>query len=291
MNSISIIGSGRVGTAVGIGFEQLGNKVTFYDSDKSQIERLRTLGHRATLDLGYAISDSSLTFICVPTPSHGSIDMTHVVSAVTGVADAVRNKPDYHLVVIKSTVLPTTTENTVIPLLTSSGKKLGEELGLCVNPEFTTESAATWTNDSCYQRDFFSEDRIVIGEYDKRSGDILEQLYKPLGKPIFRTDLRTAEMIKYAANCMLATRISFWNEIFLVCQKLGIDSQQVADIVALDPRIGKYGSVHGKAFGGKCLPKDLEAFVCFAEDYRNPALLTAAKQINDYMAENYGVRG
>ena len=290
MNSISIIGSGKIGTAVGIGFEQLGNKVIFYDVDENRIEHLKQLGHRITSDLKHAINDSSLTFICVPTPSQGSIDLSQVISAVTGIANAIKEKSAYHLVVIKSTVLPTTTERTVIPLLANSGKKLGEELGLCVNPEFLTESAITWTDDNRYQRDFFTEDRIVIGEYDSKSGDILEQLYKPLGKPIFRTDMRTAEMIKYAANCMLATKISFWNEILLICQKLGIDSQQVADIVALDPRIGKYGSVHGKAFGGKCLPKDLEAFISFAQEFHNPALLTAVKQINDYMAENYGVR-
>jgi len=290
VNSISIIGSGKIGTAVGIGFEQLGNKVIFYDVDENRIEHLKQLGHRITSDLKHAINDSSLTFICVPTPSQGSIDLSQVISAVTGIADAIKEKSAYHLVVIKSTVLPTTTERVIIPLLTESGKKLGEELGLCVNPEFLTESAITWTDDNRYQRDFFTEDRIVIGEYDKKSGDILEQLYKPLGKPIFRTDMRTAEMIKYAANCVLATKISFWNEILLICQKLGIDSQQVADIVALDPRIGKYGSVHGKAFGGKCLPKDLEAFISFAQEFHNPALLTAVKQINDYIAESYGVR-
>jgi len=290
VNSISIIGSGKIGTAVGIGLEQLGNKVIFCDIDENRIEHLKQLGHRITSDLKHAINDSSLTFVCVPTPSQGSIDLSHVISAVTGIADALKNKPDYHLVVIKSTVLPTTTERIVIPLLANSGKKLGEELGLCVNPEFLTESASTWADDECYHRDFFTEDRIVIGEYDEKSGDILEQLYKPLGKPIFRTDMKTAEMIKYAANCMLATKISFWNEILLICQKLGIDSRQVADIAALDPRIGKYGSVHGKAFGGKCLPKDLEAFVSFAQDYHTPPLLAAVKQINDYMAENYGVR-
>jgi len=82
-------------------------------------------------------------------------------------------------------------------------------------------------------------------------------------------------MTKYAPNCTLATKISFWNEVFLICQKLGRDSRQVADTVGLDPRIGKYGSVHGKAFGGKCLPKDLEAFISFAQDYHNPALLAA----------------
>jgi UDPglucose 6-dehydrogenase len=288
--NISIIGSGKIGTAVGTGFEQLGNKVIFHDIDENRIEQLKQLGHTATSDLKHAINDSSLTFVCVPTPSHSSLDLSHIISAVTGIADSLKEKTAYHLVVIKSTVLPTTTERTIIPLLANSGKKLGEELGLCVNPEFLTESAPTWTDDKRYHRDFFTEDRIVIGEYDSKSGDILEQLYKPLERLIFHTDMRTAEMIKYAANCMLATKISFWNELFLICQNLGIDSQQVADIVALDPRIGKYGAVHGKAFGGKCLPKDLKAFVSFAREFHNPALLTAVKQINDYIAENYGVR-
>lgn len=279
-----------MGSTVGMGFEQLGNQVIFYDIDGRKVEHLQKAGHEATLDLKYAISNSSVSFICVPTPSHGSIDLSQLTSAVKELTDALKDKLDYHLVVIKSTVLPTVTERIIIPLLAESAKKLGEEIGVCVNPEFLTEIASTWTDDEQYNRGFLTEDRIVIGEYDKKSGDILEQLYRPVGRPIFRTDLKTAEMIKYAANCMLATKISFWNELFLICQKSGIDSQQVADIVAQDPRIGKYGSVHGKAFGGKCLPKDLEAFISFIKGSHNPALLTAVKQINDHMAENYGVR-
>jgi len=109
---------------------------------------------------------------------------------------------------------------------------------------------------------------------------MLEGLYKPLNKPIFRTDLKTAEMIKYASNCMLATKISFWNEIFLICKELGVDSQA----------IGKYGTVHGRAFGGKCLPKDLKAFVSFAERYQNARLLKAVDEINEDMKKKYGVR-
>jgi UDPglucose 6-dehydrogenase len=288
--NISIIGSGQIGTAVGIGFEQLGNKVVFYDVQENRLQQLKQLGHRATSELKHAVDESSVTFVCVPTPSPDSIDLSYIISAVTDIADAIKEKTAYHLVVIKSTVLPTTTEHVIIPLLAKSGKKIGEEVGICVNPEFMTENSTTWIDDKLYHKDFFTEDRIVIGEFDNRSGDILEQLYKPLGEPVFRTDMKTAEMIKYAANCMLATKISFWNEVFLLCQKLGIDSQRVADIVALDPRIGKYGSIHGKAFGGRCLPKDLQAFVSFAREFHNPVLLSAAKQINDYMAENYGVR-
>ncbi|MGB7533657.1 MAG: hypothetical protein WA977_11880 [Halobacteriota archaeon] len=97
-------------------------------------------------------------------------------------------------------------------------------------------------------------------------------------------------MIKYASNCMLATKISYWNEIFLICKELGIDSQEVANIVGLDPRIGKYGTVHGKAFGGKCLPKDLKAFISFAEKYHKTKLLKAVDDINEEMKEKYGVR-
>jgi UDPglucose 6-dehydrogenase len=164
------------------------------------------------------------------------------------------------------------------------------DIGICMNPEFLTEMADTWTKDEGYKKDFFTEDRIVIGEYDKKSGDILESLYNPLNKPIFRTDLKTAELIKYASNCMFATKISYWNEIFLICEKLGIDSQKVADIVGLDPRIGRYGTVHGKAFGGKCLPKDLKAFISFVEKYRNVRLLKAVDEINEEMKKKHGVR-
>ena len=159
-----------------------------------------------------------------------------------------------------------------------------------MNPEFLTEISNTWCDDEGYKKDLFTEDRIVIGEYDKRSGKVLEEIYKPLNKPIFRTDLKTAEMIKYASNCMLATKISYWNEIFLICKELGISSQEVADIAAFDPRIGKYGSVHGKAFGGKCLPKDLKAFIDFTERFQNVKLLKAVDAINEEMKKRFRVR-
>ena len=119
---------------------------------------------------------------------------------------------------------------------------------------------------------------------------ILEELYSDIDVPVIRTDYKTAEMIKYAANNALAARISYWNEIFLICKVLGIDSAVVAQTAALDPRIGKYGTVHGKAFGGKCLPKDLEAFIKFSKKYRAVPLLEAVKSVNDEMKEKYGVR-
>ena len=284
MERISIIGSGWVGMIIGKGFSELGYDVIFYDIEDKNLSNF-------TKDIDYAIKNSNVSFICVPTPTEDGIDLSFVKDAAENIGKAMSEKSDYHVVVVKSTVVPKTTEDVVIPILEKySGKKAGEDFGICMNPEFLTEISGTWSDDEDYNKGFFTEDRIVIGEYDKRSGDVLERIYKPLNKPIFRTDLRTAEMIKYASNCMLATKISYWNEIFLICKELGIDSQAVADVVALDPRIGKYGSVHGKAFGGKCLPKDLKAFISFAEKYRKAKLLKAVDEINEEMKERYGVR-
>ena len=283
---ISVIGSGWVGTAVGKGFADLGNEVIFYDVADKDLSNF-------TRNINYAIEHSDVSFVCVPTPTAPEgIDLSYVREASKNIGKALANKDDYHLVVVKSTVVPTTTEKVVIPILEKiSGKKARDgEIGICTNPEFLTEIESSWTEDKGYKKDFFTEDRIVIGEYDKKSGDVLEEVYNPLDKPIFRTDLKTAEMIKYVSNCMLATKISYWNEIFLICKELDIDSHAIADAVGLDPRIGKYGTIHGKAFGGKCLPKDLKAFIAFAEKYHKTKLLKAVDDINEEMKKKYGVR-
>ncbi len=283
---ISIIGSGWVGTALGKGFAGMGYEVIFYDIVSKNLPNFTT-------DINPAIENSHISFICVPTPTaNDGIDLSYIKEASKDIGKALANKNGYHLVVVKSTVVPGTTEEVVIPILEEySGKSVREgEIGVCMNPEFLTEIANSWTDENSYKKDFFTEDRIVIGEYDKEPGDILEELYKPLDKPIFRTDLKTAELIKYASNCILATKISYWNEIYLICKELGVNSQTIADIVGLDPRIGKYGTVHGKAFGGKCLPKDLKAFIAFAMKYREPRLLRAVEEINEEMRERYGVR-
>jgi len=285
MPRISIIGSGWVGTLIGKGFAELGNEIIFYDIVDKALPNF-------TKDINYVIKNSDISFICVPTPTNedGEIDLSYVKDAAKNIGAILAEKDNYHVIVVKSTVVPETTEKVVIPILEKyTGKKAGE-FGICMNPEFLTEISGTWSTDEDTKKDFFTEDRIVIGEYDKRSGDVLEEIYELLNKPIFRTDLRTAEMIKYASNCMLAAKISYWNEIFLICKELGIDSRVIADVVGLDPRIGKYGTLHGKAFGGKCLPKDLKAFIAFAEKYRKARLLKAVDGINEEIREKYGVR-
>ena len=293
MAKIGILGSGTVGTAVGKGFEKLGNKVIFYDTDETRVHKLRDTDFNANTDLGYVVRESDISFVCVPTPTEsGKIDLPPVKSVTKNLALHLREKSDYHVVAIKSTVVPTTTEKIIIPLLEkNSGKKVGGDIGVCVNPEFLTEIHHSWIDENAFARDFFSEERIVIGEFDKRSGDEIQALYKPLRVPVFRTDLKTAEMIKYASNCALASRISYWNEIYFICQKLGIDSNLVAQVVGMDKRIGKYGTIHGKAFGGKCLPKDLEAFIGFSEGLGyEPRLLKAVRDINERIKKEKGVR-
>lgn len=293
MARISIIGSGVVGTIIGSGFKKLGNEVTFYDVSEKRVQELRDLGFEATVNLAQAIQKSEVSFICVPTPTKdGKIDLSYIKSATENLAKCLKEKSDYHIVVVKSTVVPTTTEKVVIPLLEkNSGKKIGKAIGVCMNPEFLTEIHRSWTDENKFTRDFFSEERVVIGEFDKKSGDMLQTLYEPLKAPIFRADLKTAEMIKYASNCALASRISYWNEIYYVCQKLGVDSNFVAQVVGMDKRIGKYGTIHGKAFGGKCLPKDLEAFIALSEELGyEPKLLKAVAEINRKIGKERGIR-
>jgi len=291
---ISIIGSGYVGFKIGSGLLALGNDVIFYDINEKRIEELKEKGYDATTDIEHAVKNSEVSFVTVPTPSKedGSIDLSYIEAASEALGKALKKKEGYHLIVIKSTVVPLTTEKIVKPILEKfSGKKCGKDFGLCMNPEFLTEIHSSWTEDENFKRDFFNEERIVIGEFDKKSGDILEEIYKPLEIPVFRTDLKTAEMIKYASNCCLASRISYWNEIFYICKKLGIDSNLVARIVSMDKRIGKYGTIHGKGFGGKCLPKDLKAFIKFSEEIGyEPKLLKAVDEINEKIKKEYGVR-
>jgi UDPglucose 6-dehydrogenase len=267
--------------------------VTFYDTVEEVVGQLQKEGLRSTSSLKDAVDNSEVSIICVPTPTFaGRIDLHSVKSVVKELGQCLSERNSYHLVALKSTVVPTTTEKLVIPTLEEhSQHKVGEHIGVCVNPEFMTEIHGSWTTDPSFVRGFFSEPAIVIGESDKASGDKLAKLYEPLRRPIIRTDIRTSEMIKYAFNCALATKVSYWNEIYYVCRLLNVDSETVARIAGMDPRIGTYGTVHGKAFGGKCLPKDLQALVQFVTDLGyEPKLLKAVEEVNRRIGAEKGVR-
>jgi UDPglucose 6-dehydrogenase len=266
----------------------------FYDADRQRAEELRHEGMNVPSSIEEAIRSSDVSIICVPTPTiNNSIDLSFVRSVVTDLGECLKEKNGPYLVVVKSTVIPTTTEKVIIPILREhSQKEVGKnQIGVCVNPEFMTEIHGSWTQDGAFSRGFLDEPVIVIGESDKQSGDLLERIYRPLDRPVIRTDLTTAEMTKYAFNCALATRISYWNEIYYICRILGVDSGTVARAASMDSRIGRYGTVHGKAFGGKCLPKDLRALVQFAvESGYEPRLLRAVEEMNRRIAHEKGVR-
>lgn len=285
---ISIIGAGYVGLCTGAGFASMRHSVVCADIDNEKVNKInnavppifekdleKILKHvinkkllTATTNTEDAVMKTELTFIAVGTPSKkdGSMDMTHIKNSAVSIGKAMKNKDDYHIFVVKSTVLPETTEKIIIPNIEKfSGKKAGVDFGVCVNPEFLREGSAL--------EDFLRPDRIVIGEYDDKSGTILQKLYENFKAPVIRTDIRTAEMIKYASNAFLATKISFINEIGNMCKKLGINTYDVADAMGHDKRIAPFFLEAGIGFGGSCFPKDVLALVSKAREMKQKSSL------------------
>lgn len=234
----------------------------------------------ATTDLKDAVKRSEVSFICVGTPSmeDGSIDLRQVEGASGEIGQALREKEDYHVVAVKSTVVPGTTEDFVVPILEKfSGKKAGVDFGVCMNPEFLREGRAI--DDFLFPRNT----GIVIGELDERSGGFLFEIFKGFDGEIFRTSLRCAEMIKYARNAYLAKDVSFANEIANVCQTLGVDYLEVKRGMEMDTRIGKGRFLDaGVGFGGSCFPKDVQALVAKSVTGGvKPRMLEAALRVNE----------
>ncbi len=283
---ISIIGSGVVGRATGIGLHKHGNNVLFHDIIKEKLIGLKKQGYDVTENMSEAVNNSTISLVCVQTPTvNGQMDFSYLKKATIDIAKALRRKREYHDVVIRSTVLPFTTSTKIIPLLEQHSRlEAKKDFGVCINPEFLRETNAL--------SDFLKPSKIVIGELDTPSGDLLETLYTPFNVPIFRTDLETAETIKYVANIFLTTKISFFNEMHIICKRLGLDSDFISEVAALDPRIGKYGIYGGQPFEGSCLPKDLESFINFLKDKEiNPKLLDAVLLINKKIARMRATKG
>jgi len=292
---ISVIGSGYVGLVTGMGFVKLGNEVIFVDVDEKKIKMINNTQppiyeegleelmkefkgkYYAIKDYHEAILNSDVTFIAVGTPSKedGSIDLTYVKKASEGIGKALKEKDGYHVVVVKSTVIPGTTEDVVKPILEEhSGRKAFQDFGLAMNPEFLREGVAL--------KDFLNPDRIVIGVQDEKTRKVLEELYEPINAPKLIVDIKTAEMIKYASNAFLATKISFANEIGNICKKLGIDSWKVFEGVGLDHRISPYFFKSGIGFGGSCFPKDVRALISKAKELgEEPLILEAVVEVNE----------
>ncbi len=281
---VAVIGAGVVGKTTGVGFQMHGNEVIFYDTDLEKLAVLRREGFSVAESVEEAVCESDVSFICVQTPyDGGEVNLSYLKSAVVGVGESL-TEGNYHVVAIRSTIPPFTTRNVVVPLLQkSSGLRVGLDFGVCFNPEFLREASAL--------QDFMNPSRIVIGEVDRKAGDVLEELYRPFGAPIFRTSPEIAEVVKYVANAFLATKISFFNEMYLLCVEIGVDPNFVAEVVALDPRIGNYGIYGGRPFSGSCLPKDLKTFIqFFRERDVEPTLLSAVLAVNEKMEKICGER-
>jgi UDPglucose 6-dehydrogenase len=307
---VAVVGTGYVGLVTAVGLAEQGHTIACIDIDERKVAALnrgeppifekglepllrRHLGSRlrATTDLAAAVADSELTFICVGTPARadGSIDVSFVQQAAEQIGAALAAADGFRTVVVKSTVVPGTSDQVVRPACErTSGKRAGEDFGIGVNPEFLTEGQAV--------DDFLRPDRIVIGG-DSRTVSVLRELYAGFeGVPVVQTNAATAEMIKYASNAMLATAISFANEIANLGSAIGgIDAAEVMRGVHLSrylttplgdgttvtaPLSSFYEA--GCGYGGSCLPKDVAALAARGRQAGSPLrLLEAVAEIND----------
>jgi UDPglucose 6-dehydrogenase len=294
---ITMIGMGYVGLVTGAAFAKHGFDTTCTTRTPEKVEGLNTakvpfyepgldelvkegvdagLLHGSTDNIG-CVKNSDITFNCVGTPSlpDGSIDLGHVEKTSADIGTALSEMDRYHVVVSKSTIVPSTTDTIIKPILEkTSGKNAGEDFGLCMNPEFLREGAAL--------HDSLHPDRIVVGGIDKRSIDTVMKVYEGFDCPKMATDLRTAEMIKYGANCFLATKITFANEFANICEMFGVDVYEMMKGVGLDFRINPSFLNAGVGFGGSCFPKDVNAITATAKkNGYTPRILNAILDVNE----------
>lgn len=239
---------------------------------------------RATTDSVDAVTSSDISLVCVGTPSqlNGNLEMRHVRTVCEEIGEAIRHKRGFHVVVIRSTVLPGSMRSVVIPALElHSGKKAGVDFGVCNNPEFLREGSAVY--------DYYHPPKTVIGETDEKSGEMLLELYQKMQAPLIRTDVETAEMVKYSDNAWHAVKVVFSNEIGNICKAVGIDGHKVMEIFCQDTKLNlsPYYLKPGFAFGGSCLPKDVRALTYKAKslDLEVP-LLSSILPSNDRQVRN-----
>jgi len=281
---VSIFGLGYVGAVSAACLAECGHEVVGVDPNTAKVELInsgrapvveaelaeltrRAVAEkrlRATTDPLSAVLETDITFVCVPTPSqtNGNLDFRYLERVCTEIGAALREKSAFHVVVVRSTILPGTLKGLAIPTLEcASGRRVGEDFGVCHNPEFLRESTAV--------ADFRNPPKTVIGASDSRSGDIVQSLYEGFPGPVIRCAIEVGEMVKYADNSWHATKITFANEIGKICKSLGLDSHAVMDIFCKDAKLNlsPYYLKPGFAFGGSCLPKDLRAITYHARSH------------------------
>ena len=216
---------------------------------------------RATTDTADAVRGCDVSLVCVGTPSllNGSLDVTAILRVMEQIGEALSQSDRYHVIAVRSTLLPGFLDTLIGVIERSSGRTVGAEIGLCVNPEFLREGTAI--------SDFQTPPFTVIGSFDARSADLVEGLYTGIAAPVYRVSARSASMVKYASNAFHALKVSFANEMGVLCSSLGIDSHEVMDVFVQDRRLNVSAAYlrPGFAFGGSCLPKDLRALLYAAK--------------------------
>jgi GDP-mannose 6-dehydrogenase len=211
---------------------------------------------RATTDSSEGVLESDISLICVGTPSNsnGSLDLRYITRVCEEIGAALKGKAQRHTIIVRSTMLPGTIENTVVPALErTSGKQVGKDFGVCINPEFLREGSSL--------KDFYAPPFTLIGADDSETTDTVSQLYASIDAPTHVCSVKTAEMVKYVSNCFHALKVGFANEVGNICKALNVDSHQVMDLFCQDTKLNlsSYYLKPGFAFGGSCLPKDLRA--------------------------------
>lgn len=291
---VSIIGGGYVGLVTGACLASTGHQISIIDIDAGKVDAINRRespifedgldsiltkygGKSLSASSDYcSVSSADIILICVGTPQRedGSADLRFIQDAAVQIGSAVREGTKYQVVGVKSTVPPGTTSDLVKPIVLTASGKTEEDLGFVMNPEFLREGRAV--------HDFLNPDRIVIGADSDEAFLVTEKLYKTFECPKIRTPLTAAEMIKYTANALLATKISFSNEIGNLCKNLGLDVYEVMKAVGLDPRIGPHFLNAGAGFGGSCFPKDVQALVHLSKvSGIDPLIMKAALAVNE----------
>ena len=275
---ISVLGLGYVGAVSAgclahdghevIGIDPERTKVDLINSGRSPIiekdiggmiaEQVAAGRLRASTDVAAAVRHTDLVLVCVGTPSqaNGGIDLKFIRRVCEQIGTTLKHHQGAPVIVMRSTMLPGTMRDVVIPILEkASGKKAGEEFGVCINPEFLREGTAV--------HDYYHPPKTVIGEMNRASGDLLAALYAKMPGPMIRTDIQTAEMVKYADNVWHALKVGFANEIGNICKAVEVDAHKVMDIFCQDRKLNlsPYYLKPGFAFGGSCLPKDVRALL------------------------------
>ncbi|HAF23864.1 MAG TPA: GDP-mannose dehydrogenase [Blastocatellia bacterium] len=273
---LSVFGIGYVGCVSAACFAKEGHDVTGVDVNPAKVEIINSgnspivepgIGElmqeavsagrlRATTNVDDAVNQSEISLVCVGTPgnANGSLDLRYITRVCEEIGAALKTKQARHVVVMRSTMLPGTIENVVVPTLEkTTGKKAGSDFGVCINPEFLREGSSL--------KDFYAPPFTLIGADDEKTVGTVRALYANIDAPLFETDVKTAEMIKYVCNTFHALKVSFANEVGNICKALAIDSHAVMEIFCRDTKLNlsPYYLKPGFAFGGSCLPKDLRA--------------------------------